>query len=264
MWPLQKEQYRGWLEMAGLVVLALGSIAFSAWGMLGFDRPDFLTAATPKTQAILLTLPSCKECSAPESFLSEFEKQGFVVASKRSVDAESKEGQKLVAEYSVKKLPTVLLRKPSEQAQVFLKSFGETASDGTFILTDVVPPYKDVASNAVKGRFGIILITDKTCKECYDVSLHKTPLARLGMTPTDEKTVDIADSEGKQLVEKYKIETVSTLLLQGDLSEYQSLTQVWGQVGTVESDGTYVFRSGQDNMGPYRVLKTQEIKKPKS
>ncbi len=261
-WPWRKENYNGWLGMAGLTVLALASILLSAWGMLGFRHLDFIDDATPKTQAIILTLPDCKECSAPDAFVAEFEGQGYVVATKRTVDAASSEGKKLIAQYSITKLPTVLFRKNSEASQAFLNDFGDKASDGTFVLREIVPPYRDVATNTTKGRFGIILLADKACKECYDVALHKTPLARLGMTPTDEKMVDVADKEGKELIEKYRIETVPTLIMQGDLIEYKSLEQVWDQVGTIEADGSYVFRKGQDSMGVYKILKTGEIKKP--
>ncbi len=262
MWSLHKENYRGVLGMTALVVLAVASIAISAWGMLDFERIDFFAAATPKAQAIILSVSDCKDCSAPESFLAEFEAQGYVVASRKTVDADSTEGKKLIAQYEITKVPTVVLRKSSEAAQTFLAQFGDIKHDGTFVLNDVVPPYRDVASNTVKGRFGIIFLADKTCKECYDVALHKAALSRLGMTASDEKTIDIADKEGKELVVKYKIESVPTLIMQGDLGAYAMLNDLWDQVGTVEADGAYIFREGQDSVGAYRILKTGQIKQP--
>lgn len=261
MWPLQEERYRGWVGMTALVVLALGSIVFSVWGMLGFEWPNFFEAATPKTRAIVLAVPDCKECADPAAFVAEFESQGFVVAKTDTVPADSEEGKKLIRRYDIAKVPTVLLEKPSDQAQEFLKTFGDM-SGTTFVLRDVVPPYQESATGDIKGRFGILLLTDASCKECYDPLLHKSPLAQLGMTPSDEKIIDISTDEGKKLVEQYAIETVPTLILQGDLSEYASLNQVWNQVGTIESDGAYVFRTGQDSMGTYRVIQTKEIKRP--
>ncbi len=261
MWSLDKQNYRRTLGLVALIIVAAGSFVFAIWGMLGFSHAPFASFAG-KAQVITLSVGDCKECSSPASFLSELETQGLVIGKNRSVPADSREGKKLIEQYKITKLPTVLLRKASAGVQSVVAQFGDLASDGTFVLRDVVPPYRDVVTNATKGRFGIILLTDKTCKECYDATLHKTPLSRLGMVPSDEKTVDIADPEGKLLIEKYHIETVPTLIMQGDLGEYQSLSQVWSQVGTIEPDGAYIFRKGQESMGTYRVLKTQEIKKP--
>lgn len=250
-----------WLGVAGLAVFAIASVLLSVWGMLGFRGiKSFITVGN--AQAVVITADDCKDCSSPESFLSEIKTQGIVIGKNRTVGAGSREGKKLLAQYTITKLPTVLLRHVSEEVLSSLREFGDVAKDGTFVLRDVVPPYRDVATNTTKGRFGIILLTDTTCKECYDAALHKTPLAHLGMIPADEKTVDVADTEGKQLIEKYHIETVPTLIMQGDLVEYKSLNQVWSQVGTIEADGSYVFRKGQESMGTYRILKTGEIKKP--
>lgn len=263
MWFWQKKNHTQWLGMASLAVFAIASVLLSVWGILGFPAVRSF-ALKEKTTAIVIGLSDCKECSSPDSFLSELKTQGLVIGKQSTVDADSKAGKKLVEQYNITKLPTVLLRKTTTSVQSSLAQFGETASDGTFVLRDVVPPYRDVTTSTVKGRFGVILLTDTTCKECYDAALHKTPLAHLGMIPADEKTIDIADAEGKQLIEKYHIETVPTLIMQGDLGEYKSLNQVWDQVGTTESDGAYVFRKGQESMGIYRVLKTGEIKKPKA
>ena len=57
-----------------------------------------------------------------------------------------------------------------------------------------------------------------------------------------ENKVDISSAEGKALVEKYAIKKVPTVVISGDLREYEGFDTVWGQVGSIEEDGTYVFR----------------------
>ena len=54
--------------------------------------------------------------------------------------------------------------------------------------------------------------------------------------------LDIANDEGKDLISKYNIGFVPTLILSKDAGNYPALVQVWGQVGSVEGDGTFVFR----------------------
>ena len=79
---------------------------------------------------------------------------------------------------------------------------------------------------------------------------------RYGVYVKDKETLDI--TQGKSLIDKYKIEKVPTIILTGDVETYISLTQVWKQVGSVETDGTYVFRS-VEQMGKYRDLTTGKV-----
>jgi len=135
--------------------------------------------------------------------------------------------------------------------------------DGKFVLRQVIPPYYDVASNKIKGGVNITYLTDQSCKECYDVKLHDRALTNLGVPTTGIKTVDISSDEGKQLVSKYSIKLVPTLILSGEVSEYQTLVQVWKDVGTVTSDGTYIFTDLGVMGGSYKDLsKNQIIKAP--
>ena len=61
-------------------------------------------------------------------------------------------------------------------------------------------------------------------------------------------------------LKKYKITSLPTILLRGDLEEYQVFLQIWNSVGTKEADGTYVFReTGQKEMGTYKDLKTGDV-----
>jgi hypothetical protein len=59
----------------------------------------------------------------------------------------------------------------------------------------------------------------------------------------EESIVDTGSDEGKQLLDKYDIENVPTIILDGDLEVYDNFKAVWENVGTIEDDGTYVFRT---------------------
>ena len=47
-----------------------------------------------------------------------------------------------------------------------IQNLGKKADDGALVVTSVPPPYLDVASGAVKGKFSVTYLTDKNCKEC--------------------------------------------------------------------------------------------------
>jgi hypothetical protein len=80
------------------------------------------------------------------------------------------------------------------------------------------------------------------------------------METSDDRTVEVNSAEGKDLIKKYKITAVPTILLSGDLEEYENFQQVWPQVGTVEADGMHVFREpGEKIMGSYKDLKTGKL-----
>jgi len=167
----------------------------------------------------------------------------------------------------VTRVPTLIISgdtaKLFDQAS-FLQNLGRSEADGTLIVTNIPPPYVEVASGAVKGRFTAIYLGDKGCKECYDPTLHRQALAGLAMQPAEEKFMDRNDAEGRRLVRQYRIASAPTLLLTGDLAEYPRFQQVWPSVGTVEKDGMDVFRDGQSLMGTYHDLKTNKVIKSPS
>ncbi len=116
----------------------------------------------------------------------------------------------------------------------------------------------DITEKKVKGLVTLTLLDDKSCTECYNVSLHKLVLDRFNMYIEDERMVDITDSEGKYLINKYSITQVPTIILSGEVSEYTALTNIWDQVGTVEEDGSYVFRK-LEVMGTYKDLTADKV-----
>jgi len=73
-----------------------------------------------------------------------------------------------------------------------------------------------------------------------------------------EDTYDISSPQGKDLIAKYNITKAPTLLISPEAKAYDTLTQVWTEVGTVESDGWYVFRA-TEQMGNYTDLLTNQV-----
>src|SRR3989344_6305458 len=89
----------------------------------------------------------------------------------------------------------------------------------------------------------LTLITDSTKPSLVELG----PLiSQLGQIPeikiTSQKKLEIGSDESKQLIEKYNIEKIPAILLQGKTNESATLTQNWPQLGTIETDGTMVLR----------------------
>lgn len=107
----------------------------------------------------------------------------------------------------------------------------------------------------------IIGIVDSTCTNCYDISLHGSILAtNYGVPVTNIEVYDVNSQEGVNLLNKYNILYVPTIIVSEGLKDY-GIVDVWSQLGTIE-DGWYVFRStaSMNSFGVYKRLDTgQEI-----
>jgi len=215
---------------------------------------------------IILQEPSCRDCSNLGPLVDAIKKENVKVNSERVVDASGAEGMELIDKYNIDKVPTLIVSGEIEKdakLESMWPQMGEV-KDGIFILRQVGFPYMLTASGDVRGRVKLIMLTDTSCSECYDVTKHQAILGQFGVPTQDQQVVDSRFSDGQELIVKYKVKLLPTIILTGDLQVYQALNNVWPQVGTIEEDGTYVFREGVKQMGVYKDLATNKIVKPAS
>jgi len=204
----------------------------------------------------LITDPSCTECTDLTQTIPSL-KQVLIITKETTLT--KTQASSLITKYKIEKLPSLILSKDASLYTEIASSwnaYGTIEEDGSLIFRNVLPPYKDLETNKVRGVVKLTSITDNTCAECYNVSTHELILDRYGVYIKNKETIDI--TQAKSLIDKYKIEKVPTIILTGDIEIYTSLTQVWQQVGTIETDGAYVFRS-VEQMGKYRDLKTGKV-----
>ncbi|MDP2750460.1 MAG: hypothetical protein Q8O89_06530, partial [Nanoarchaeota archaeon] len=99
---------------------------------------------------------------------------------------------------------------------------------------------------------------DASCLTCYNVSIHESIISGLGMKVVSQTKLDVNDVVAKELISKYNITKVPTIIISKDASDYTVMADVWPSVGTYESDGALVFRD-VTMMGTYRDLTTNSI-----
>jgi len=93
------------------------------------------------------------------------------------------------------------------------------------------------------GQVTVIWLVDSECSTCYDVATINGPiLERFMLTVDNERTVEIRSAEGKALVEKYSITQAPAFIMSKEAAEAEQLVAVWPQVGSIESDGVFIFR----------------------
>ncbi len=254
---------------AAIVVVVVLGIVFSS--SIKNMIPSFGGSDTDaaRLKLVIVTKKDCADCFDVNLFLDTLKQLGAVeIASEKTVYIDDNAGKKLVERYKIEKVPTVLitgdLDKVNQQYQQLsgdtreLWSFLGEVVDKTFVWRQVVPPYVEVATGNLKGKVSITYLSDASCANCYDVALHGNALKNLGINVTAAKTVDVGSDEGKNLINQYDIELVPTVIIQGEVDQYQSIAQLWTTYGKVTDDGSYVFTK-VDEMGTYRNLATGKV-----
>ncbi|MDO8740740.1 MAG: hypothetical protein Q7J54_04195 [Candidatus Woesearchaeota archaeon] len=198
--------------------------------------------------SVYIKASSCESCSDLTGLVPALKNIGVVFGNEKTFDASSAEGKQLIDRYKILKLPAFIFSKEISQYEEVTSAWSQMGSvekDGSYVLRLINPPYFDIAASKVTGFVDITYLTDNSCKACYNVTVHKIILSNpqsFGMAISAERYVDISSETGKELVRKYNITLVPTAIISKDAALYPSLTVVWPQVGSVESDGSYIFR----------------------
>jgi len=258
-----------WLTMILIAVILVSLIISFAISKTGNDLLSDQIAKTQEysrpagIELVIINEPSCEECYSLNGLVTAIKQQNINIIKEERLSLNDKKAQELIKQYSLTKIPVLLAIgeiTKDESLQDFWKQLGRI-EDETFILTQIAAPYVSVDSGEVQGKVQLTMITDESCEECYQVSIHEKILKGFGLPTNDKIVLDIQSIEGEKLIKKYDIKIIPTIILTGDIDPYSTLTQIWSKVGTVEDDGAYVFRDGAKNMGAYKDLSTGKILK---
>ncbi len=212
-----------------------------------------------KIDATILKDSSCSQCANMSSLINML-KRTVTFSSEKSIDSFSAEGKELADRLGIQKVPVLILSKDIVKylsLEALWTQLNASSKDDNLVIPPLSPPYVDLASNKTVGLVSLIYISDPSCSGCYNVSLHKTILLQsFGVVLVNETTYDVLS--GKDLLSRYNITKVPTMLISPDAFYYMPLKEVWKDVGTVESDGWLVFRS-TELMGSYKDLATGSV-----
>ena len=230
--------------------------------------PPYENAATKKimgkVSSVIIKDKICKVCTDLNLVVNNLKQSGIFFGKEKSLDFSEAEAKELINKFAIKKLPVLLLSNDIDAYPEISQGLSQLKSkDGSYYVMESQAPYIEAESGKLRGLAKLILLNDSSCKECYNVEIHKSIIARFGVSIGEEKNVDAGSAEGKQMISRYNIKSVPTILLTGDLKVYDGFNSIWEQVGTVETDGAYVFRE-ISAMGPgmtYKDTATNEVKK---
>jgi len=199
---------------------------------------------TGQVSATIIAESDCAVCQNMNSVITQLSQAGVYI--KQTTTKERENATSIITQYNITKLPALILSKEIDDynSSSSLTQIG-FQNKGELILQATTAPYSDAMTGATRGETQLIILNDSACGNCTDIGgMNKQILTQgYGLYITNTTTIDINSTEGMALIAKYNITKVPTTISTGDVSVYAALSQVWPQVGSVESDGNYVFRT---------------------
>jgi len=191
----------------------------------------------PREIQLTILGKDCEDCFDITSAV-DFLKQQPNINVTSTVEKTMEEAAELTGKYGITRLPALLVT--GNITNLTIPNFNQKEDALTF--DQAPPPYYDVAEKRIKGKVTALTISAASCTNCFNISQIVDQLKSAGIIISSEQTVDSTSAEGKELIGKYKIEKVPTIIFNKEALEYDVVSQVWSQVGTEESDGKLVLR----------------------
>ena len=219
-----------------------------------------------RVSLIVLNAPDCAKCQNIATAINSFKQAGVKFVDEKTVDYNSAEGKQLISKNNVQAIPAAIISDEIDvypgMTQVF-KQLNAVNREGFYAVAVTRPPYINTTTNKIAGLVDIIYLKDDSCTTCYNVSQHRVIVTQaFAIALDEEKVIDVSSKEGKDLISKYKIEKVPLMLLSPEVEAYPALKVVWTDprqgVGTIESDGWYIFRA-TELMGNWKNLTSGQV-----
>ena len=214
-----------------------------------------------KVEIIEIVDSSCDKCISLSSIPLGLAEAGVFMSDWKKIEYGSEEGKKLVSEFGIKHIPTLLISKDIDYYETIKQSLAQLdleEKQGFYTIHSILPPYRDLTKNKVVGLVDLIMLKDNSCSNCYDVTSNKQILQRLGIVVNNENTYDISSAKGKDLISKYNIEKVPIIILSPEADVYDLFVSAWEQVGSEESDGWFVMRK-PEGLGTIKDIVSNKV-----
>ncbi len=226
--------FNTYLVVALVIILAV-SLYFTL--SVPITKKEAAKVIPPREITLTVLGSDCEDCfniSTAIDFLKQQKDINITEVKEISIE----ESTEMVGKYNITRLPALLIT--GNISNLTIPNFD--AKEDALMFDKAPAPYYDVAEKRVKGKVTLVMLEDKSCKECFNMSLIVDQLKQVGIKMTSEQTIEADSIEGKGLIDKYKIERIPTLIFNKEALEYEVVKQVWEQVGTEESDGKLVLR----------------------
>lgn len=191
-----------------------------------------------KIELTVIENPGCNDCFDVSTVVSYLKSAGIDVTKESAFDFDSKEGRAIISRYNIEKVPAVVATGEIDKLDIQALE----KKDDALVFSSPEPPYTDAATGKIEGRVALYYLKDLSCEKCNDLTLLAGQIKGAGIKISAEENIDPGGDEGKDLIEKYDIGFVPTIILSRDAGVYSIMQEAWPQIGSKESDGSYVLR----------------------
>ena len=229
----------GLIVLLGVILLVNTILTFNLSKNLKKSSEAIQQKLNPaKIELTLIKNSKCNDCFDISTIVSHI-KNAYVNITKETMhEFNSKEGKEIINKYRIKRIPTVVITGEIDNVNIQ----GLEKKENALILTRLEPPYTNALSGEIEGKVTLYYLTDSSCSICNDLKPLVNQIKSAGVKILDERLVVTSSDEGQDLIRKYKIDFVPTIILSKDASVYPIIKQEWPQVGSIEDDGSYVLR----------------------
>ncbi|MCR4280465.1 MAG: hypothetical protein NUV82_03515 [Candidatus Komeilibacteria bacterium] len=229
------------------LIMLLGAVSlWSTRVALSEKTATYAEALRPAVIEItVIPAPDCPQCTDSASKLQTIESQEVKISSSTTLEASAAEAKEMMSKYEITRLPAIIVTGEYNKANISpaLFELGAVEREQSYVFEPGRPVYYDTLTGQTVGLMKITYLGDEACEECYDPRNHRPILEKnFGAVIDTESFVDVGMAEGKKLISQYNITELPTVILTGDANKYPGLEAAWKGVGTVESDGAFVFR----------------------
>jgi len=86
-----------------------------------------------------------------------------------------------------------------------------------------------------------ILLSD--CEECFDIETALESIKKQNVNVTEERTIYLNENYAKEIIDKYNIEKIPTLIISGETNKTEQLKSFFGNIGDFPDEKNVVFTS---------------------
>ncbi len=112
-----------------------------------------------------------------------------------------------------------------------------TLNDATISITGLITAAEEEAKPA---EIKLVKIIHSDCSDCFDIDKTIDTIKGANVNVIDESTLELSSNEAKDLIDKYDIEKIPTLVITGE-TDKSNVKSLWKRFGEVKDDGTFIF-----------------------
>ncbi len=193
-----------------------------------------------KIELTVVKNSKCSDCFDVSAVVNYIKSANVNITKEDSLEFDSKGAKDAINKYKIEKIPALIVT--GEIGKVNIQ--GMEKEKDALLFKQTNPPFTNALTGKIEGRVILYNLKDLSCNKCNNLTILINQVKAAGVKIVEEKLIEPGSDEGKELIKKYRIGFVPTIVLSEDAGFYELIKQAWSQIGTREVDGYYVFRGG--------------------